>query len=102
MESLFSREKESRNALQALAEQDMDSARTLWIRSRISQSFIHSGKASCLSHSRQGLFTRYPISKSNRYWNGLEIVLYFMAKLYTTRGEKVKRQLETGNLKLET
>ena len=54
--------------------QETDSERTVWILFNIMHSWEQSGKAVLRkSHSRQGLLTRCPISKSNRHLNRMGV-----------------------------
>jgi hypothetical protein len=54
-----------RGRFQRLREQQMESIKMVWIRSRMSQFSEHLGNSRRFSQPLQGLLTRYPISKSN-------------------------------------
>lgn len=77
--------------------QETVSARAAWILSRISHSSIHLGKVfrSRISQSRQGLLTRYPISKSNRCLNRYGLPSCFINR-FSFRSEPDRKHRPRG------
>ncbi len=55
---------------------------TSWIRSRVVHWSAHRGNCLRLTHSRQGLFSSIPMSKSNRYLNRFLLSGYFTGRAF--------------------